>query len=1108
MAESGNMTFSHTYKTKLDQAGPAAFDTVHKSYIADKESGINDNIYGNFNRDQVMQGVRANLKAKMTHANEASRAEAEQMKAKHDRLRAEIRESVEKIKQAARNSVKLKAKAVAQYKNEDARRSATADAAIDHAINTKANIDENDLSQEEKLKKQQDIDELREIKSGNFEVEQGNIFGNLFRAVGIMKTRGREFSDRAVNEELTARTELQNIKDKAAKWNAFRKEQHESVTYKRYTVAYDEAAMRFHMLNRKGGGGIMPAKEVKEYVGEFDIGTMDSSLSDLSLNPYLTVDVDNMVVDKKSRVRGNADYIKTHQNITLLSEENENGIRTRYKLNSDFRGYKARRQYDPAHPTALTISRDVNKEFKDSKDFKLEADAKDARGEFINSEGNLEIQQMKTGKWFKRTVNGIVLGGIFISSDAQASVMRATDRMKQKEEVRKAVLKASIFTEINSKTIQHAMGYEAGTKADDAIKDIKEELAKAIQSDDGLAGWSMQKKADLEEEKTAVETELFSDTYEDELMDATTHELPNSIVKSWEQILTGNDEKAKKDLPAAAKTKAVYDVIRQEYKLDHSQKDQLENRNTRIGKVLYAVKNDEKVLSDVALMLLADDQKTDYWDMAKTICSKMLLTGFEKKVEGIFDSRYNRALAKAGAGSGQLMRIALIDELTADRSLFDPTDLIGAFMPTRWKQFKEDVEGKRGTGAVLQQKLIDGSLMSGVKDVVSSVTGITDDLKLADDSTVEVMKMVKTYTSALSAAVDMGAITETGAYAINDYVTEDGKLRSGRESLISMVAGLVKKLVKLTGVCVKFYKDRVKEIEKQAKNDPDYDPKEALAFTKSSYYKFITSGIGAFTGVVKSVLSYVNAKQAKTITGLVQNALDIFTGAMDVYNADYKTSLISGQIEEINTLISKNAKNADEEALVEVLKKNSQLQYGLALAKSKSRADKTNGIIGIVSSAGSAVLSFMETFTPKVKKSSVFLVANNIWNTVFTAVNTVTEIVRNKKAKKDNIARMLGEKYRNVDTGVLDEVLKREAGIASTDYLTDLARIFMSINTHVFMKNANSKAEKTLGSQIAQKLFLNDEYTADKLGKVKVKNLMDAMGVKGNFHGILKHALA
>ena len=92
MAESGNMTFSHTYKTKLDQAGPAAFDTVHKSYIADKESGINDNIYGNFNRDQVMQGVRANLKAKMTHANEASRAEAEQMKEKQgvtEQLKAE-----------------------------------------------------------------------------------------------------------------------------------------------------------------------------------------------------------------------------------------------------------------------------------------------------------------------------------------------------------------------------------------------------------------------------------------------------------------------------------------------------------------------------------------------------------------------------------------------------------------------------------------------------------------------------------------------------------------------------------------------------------------------------------------------------------------------------------------------------------------------------------------------------------------------------------------------------------------------------------------------------------------------------------------------------------
>jgi hypothetical protein len=95
-----------------------------------------------------------------------------------------------------------------------------------------------------------------------------------------------------------------------------------------------------------------------------------------------------------------------------------------------------------------------------------------------------------------------------------------------------------------------------------------------------------------------------------------------------------------------------------------------------------------------------------------------------------------------------------------------------------------------------------------------------------------------------------------------------------------------------------------------------------------------------------------------------------------------------------------------------------------------------------------------------------------------------------------------------VSTSTLNSVLRREVGIVNSDYLTDLARIFMSIDTDVFMKEAKPDEEKKVASKIARTLFENHNYTRDNLNKVKVDKLMGVMGVKGNFRKILKYSLA
>ncbi|MCR5403507.1 MAG: hypothetical protein K6E91_06730 [Butyrivibrio sp.] len=131
-----------------------------------------------------------------------------------------------------------------------------------------------------------------------------------------------------------------------------------------------------------------------------------------------------------------------------------------------------------------------------------------------------------------------------------------------------------------------------------------------------------------------------------------------------------------------------------------------------------------------------------------------------------------------------------------------------------------------------------------------------------------------------------------------------------------------------------------------------------------------------------------------------------------------------------------------------------------------------------------------------------------------TGIDTIEQIVQHKRDTRDGIKRMLGDAFADTDRSILDEVLRREAGIVSTDYLTDLARVFMSINTHVFMKDAVTDKEKALGTVIAQNLFNNSNYVFDNdnptghLEEVKSKDIMEAFGVKDNYHIILKHSLA
>ncbi|MCR5511313.1 MAG: hypothetical protein K6F54_10230 [Lachnospiraceae bacterium] len=1180
MSGNKNMQFGHSYMTKdkmkSNEEG-GVFSSKFKSYIADGESALRDKIMGEATRESVMQDVRRNLRQQMSRVNDRSYFDAMRMQSEHQALRARMQEALVKAKDANRQKKLLEARLLAEKSKQS---------------NFEADISENELDaivfhQQESVTKdmedgvggagnttREDFDrkvedmqyyqDLKEQATANRTVTHHKNMFSLFRAIGKKMTRDG-IEDEMARQDQIISEQQQLLRFKGREWSQKRKT-YEKDSYRQYYNEFDRAAARYRVLNRRAGDAAIPLKDVKEYVGEFDMDKLEDTLTKLEDNPYLDAQVDYKN-KKEGRSNAEEDLIKSHSKITLMGEEDETGFRKRYKISSDFSfGYEAKRQFsDKDHPTALIGNKDAFEKVGYTLDrLKLQTDEKDASGKFINSEDNLEIVQAKQKKWFgAKTLNGIFLDGEFLSTDfltikglddAKLTSGYSREDAKTKEYIRRQVLKANVFREINSKTIQHAMGYGASGAAMSGAKSrVVDELAKRIMSEKGLADWDETvdtpeiyaaeffeqvdgEKADrqtrlknnkelLEKNKEAVEKRLFSKEYDKKLLDPANldkgHKLVDPIMDIWEKKLIGDDEEAKKSLPTAVKTKVAYDVLRQEYVFNKDVVNKLGNTQTRAGRILNAIKDDRKALTDVALMLLADDVQTDYWNMAKFICTNTLMTNFEKKVEGRFDSRFNRALAKGRDDQGMLMRIALIDELNANRSHWDPLNMFNAMMPTRWKQYTEDLKDQRGTKAIVMQKLTDGTVTGFINDVFSTYIDINDGFGTLSLDTLRDLGIVSTYTSVVSYAIDMGALTEAGAFAIGElfgddiYITKDKKGKDvtnhtsdDRRTAIGFAFTMFQNLIKIVKLAKKSMEKAEKEAKQRMKKDPSYDPKEDLAFTQDSFYSLMVSATSTAFGISSAISKFVGAKELKSIFAMGKSMISTIEDGLAIYKTTRQVYRIEKTQNELTALENKENKTQDDEVFLGVLEKNSQLQYGLACAKRKNRDERAGKIVSLISNAGKSALNFVKVFFPGGKKNPVFIVADAAWGALMTGASTVTEVVRHKMGVKANVEKMIGKSTWAAPTSVLNDVLRREAGIYSIDYLTDLARIFMSIDTDVFMKEASTREEKIVGAKIAQTLFNNKAFNEGTLKKMNVNKLMGVMGVKGNFRGILKHSLA
>ncbi len=248
----------------------------------------------------------------------------------------------------------------------------------------------------------------------------------------------------------------------------------------------------------------------------------------------------------------------------------------------------------------------------------------------------------------------------------------------------------------------------------------------------------------------------------------------------------------------------------------------------------------------------------------------------------------------------------------------------------------EDENGLR-----TRYKLTDGSAVSGISQTFGAAVDMAKGFKLAGDETLDIMKIAKQYTDAVRFAVDLGAITQIGSYAIGDTLKEGKNSRNDLRETITFVAAIIKNSVKLISAIVNYYKDRKKEIERKEKEDPDYSPQEDLKFLKNKTYKAVKELAAVIAAVGKSAFKYGGNESMSGIFGLIKNGIDFVTNFVGYINADGKLAAIETANSSLESILTRDEaqKTEGDRQLIQLLKDNSQLQWGLALAARKNRAE-------------------------------------------------------------------------------------------------------------------------------------------------------------------------
>ena len=1114
-----SFTTSYESQSNADDINAKVDDSL-RSYMDSGDDIFDDeDVDGNgLSRREVIANVRINILKRMAEENRGSRTEAEDMKRAHDTYSTDIAGDLN----------------VMQGFIQDKQTAERELAAI--------------------------IDEEERDTSGSF--------GRFFKFRGIKKKNKRS-TIRSLEAKKNAR--IAKIREKAGKWSAIRSNYAKDKVRKRYK-AYDGLAKSWYELTHERAISNLPedaseedkrnamgeraipeeyGKNIIEYTGIYAMDALDTQIEVAEQFPDLPLTAANLpkVPYKESNNALDGDYLmKSHKKILLLSEsDQETGIRVRYKFDYNFLGNQAKKQFVAAdsEETALSEGPALQEPQRVyAEDAGLESDRRDINGRFLFSEKNAEILHANLRRNGK-TVYGFYMNGEFITNDDEGEAVegeqeerrvagkqdmkffgrRNWDKQEKAEKLRIAIRTSPFFQHVNARTIQYYSGYDMGTDYGEAVeKSLTERWEEAGNEEHPLT-------------KEGVVASLKRDPAG--YLNLPEYLRPAALAAYL--ISAASQERGEGEAPFSYTDPNADPVLK------------------------LATRNDKKSLQMTCLALLVNEENPGLWRLARSIIVKNAwIVDMRTKVKLNYLPENGQMMRM-----GLLEELANHQGVFSEVNLEEGDILNFIDSPSR-AVYLEELKYRRGAGNWIKRNILNGMLIKeafgaantglkagfNIKDAVGfskdrnySVSDETKDRRQEHDfwlSFGETMASSSLIVGILgSAGVAVGWKFGGDAAAARDYGFQGVDIMEA----IGTIAGIVKDI---TGFCKYVYKklfkkapetaDEIMEAERERRETlEDLDGgkiKAVLGFIEkilnlanigrdlASYH---VSPDSSGPGVIQNkkwgdLLAYKGPLDYILTTG--QNILAIFKDIVDIVVSTKRIGRIDRADAAIETAISaldnpqpnqgdanavqpENEVTEEQRQLGQAALDNSQAQYFMSLTKAQSRKQRSqagwdigNKVLSIARDTANQFVPTVDPFTAGLK--AVLTVAPMVTSFLSWIVGKVKY---DKSVFKDNIASMLGDKS-YAKTSYFDKVLQRETGIISSDYLVDIARIFMSIDTHALAhKPDKSAGELALAKAVVGTMYGN--VNDDSVKTVKLENLLKYSGFSedSDWRAVLRNSL-
>ncbi|MCR5774706.1 MAG: hypothetical protein K6G42_06435 [Lachnospiraceae bacterium] len=882
----------------------------------------------------------------------------------------------------------------------------------------------------------------------------------------------------AMTKYSNTRNEAINLKAKilakSSEWSRFRENYRES-SFRKHYKEFDRLATSYFAYSRTRDDRTLPdgyKKNISEYTGVYDSSQISFIVNDITADPFSDTPPLRHVRSKAVAANSSLNYdapdrpVKFHRGIvmsafsgdnrTLGDQQESNQPMVRMKLNSSFTGYKARRQ--------ITIQNGVRRMLDR---FEGGANTDHVPGQEQSADDmNLRVNE--------RGANNE-----FLFSEESARIYQARTSTIGGSRVNGFYLNGEFIS------------------ADyDRVKTMSET--------GGLRNPNWNKVADEERLRTAIRrSDFFRHVNAKSIQYYMSYNPSDEFKMSAKRdkfIQQGGGAEDADIMVSTFFTNATQQLRENGASFDDILNSQNPANPDETFRTIYDnILKNESAARNLGMLFLSEENPA-VWEFGTRVATDL-------------GGRFKRVLSYTTNG-GQAMRMELLTEFSKDRGI-DWTNITGSLLtPNAVQQYKEDLAARRDgffSFTNLKQSFFDGTILGVMSGLLVAGTG---DLVHMD------MKNAPGFSD-----------------VFNSFNTNYGKLIAESSTnlgvFLSPVPGVLKGLGKdeaatdsiLGALSVTTFLKVVQDIAKLVKT---WKKSKEEGHTWSSSLKIgslIVTTVKDLISIIKFWLSKVSfLAKANDVTSAIINLIDILANITTIITSSMTLNSISKSDSNITTALeqfreqrngqhgpaNEAAMETDTQKMGAAAYNNAQGQYLLALAKSNASRSRKMAISGMVTSGLGVAAGTIGAFNP-IKIPFLFL------SQVSKFVGWCIGKVHDSSHFNENVGMQLGDKSLT-DVSNFSDVLKRETGIKNKHYLVDLARIFMSIDTHYMAtKPIRTPGETALSMNVLSPILElsgenEDRYhrqsNINKLANVKLDKVMNLVGAPGNWRAVLRNALA